>query len=298
MIGRKQGPAPRPASYRHVRTLAILTAGASLLIFMTACPNSANQGRRSPSLPLELVGSAQLPGPATGMSADRDGLLLVDNSGTEIYRLDFNLKPQPSIALGSRMSGIRGLAADAFFVYLYDDKHVYRFDRASGEIAQVTSGIDCQSAVVMAGGELALIDGAGDRILLLDPSQNVTTLNTDYPGLQPAALAVGNDGNFQVLNRTRREVVVLSRIGEMVRSFAVPGTGVRIAVDDSLRLYVLERTGTRIWQISPNGRTVQVDATQLSVNFVGSEIVLFKNWLFVLDHDSRVLKFRIPQIPG
>ena len=283
----------------RLKRLAIPAVLPGLLLLSLACPTRQNRGRGNAlTLNLELVDSARLPGPAVGLCTDRNGLLLADRSGTDIYCYDLNLAARSPVAIGPGITGVRGIAADAFFIFLYDSGRIYRMDRSGGELVQVMSGVDCRYATVLAGGELGFCDATNNRILYVDPTQKVSMLSTDHPDLQPTAFAVGPDGNSYVLNAALRDVVVLSRIGEALRSIPLPGAGIRIAVDDSLRVYVLERTGTRLWRFDSDARRLQADAAQLGLDFVASEMVVVKDWLFLLDRDSRILKLRIPRVTG
>jgi hypothetical protein len=265
----------------------------ALALLTLSCPTRPTQGEKVLQLGFQFVDSLRLPGTAVGFCADRDGLLALDQAGTVIYRCDFDLKPGAAMALNSRMPGLRGMAADPFFIFFYDGSQVFRMDRSNAEVTLVTSGVDCRGAAVLSDGELAISDRTSGRVLLLGSTGNVAVLNDERPDFQPGALAAGRDGNVYVLNDAQRELAVFSRIGEQLRSYSLPDACARVAVDDSLDVYVMQRTGTAFWQVSARGRVASTDPAQLGAAFAATEFVVGGKWLFALDHGNCIRRYRL-----
>jgi hypothetical protein len=265
----------------------------AIALLTASCPIRATQGEKVRPLGVQFVDSLPLPGPAAGFCADRDELLALDQAGTVIYRCDLDLKPGIPIALTSRVPGLRGMAADPFFIFFYDGNQVFRMDRSNAEVTTVTSGVDCRGAAVLSDGELAISDRTSGRVLLLGSTGNVTVLNDERPDFEPGALATGREDYVYVLNDAQREIAVFSRIGEQLRSYALPDACARVAVDDSLNVYVMQRTGTAFWQISPRGRAAVAEPAQLGAAFAATEFVVIGKWLFALDHGDCIRRYRL-----
>ena len=266
-----------------------------MLVFLfSACPKPQTRGSANRLLALQLVDSLRLPGQAVGLCSDRDELLLADNMGTNIYRVDLDLKLRPPIALPARVPGLRCLAADPFFVYLFDATRLFRFDRSRGTMNQASSNVQGHSAVALSSGQLAFSDGFSDRILILDPSGTMSDYNVQV-SLQPGGITFGPDGNFYVLDQMRQSVMILNRVGSLVRSFALPGPSLRIAVDDSLSVYLLERAGGRIWQVDRHNSVATISAAELGVNLAATDMVVSSPWLYLLSHGQYLLKLHLPR---
>jgi hypothetical protein len=268
----------------------ILVLGIGLALL--ACPKSATRKGREAPLELELEGSLRLPSTAAAVCADAEGLLLPDNSGTNIYRVGFDLGEHPPLALPTRLPGIRTLAADEFFIYLFDNTRLLRLDRSSGQLTPMCSNVAGQSAAILNSGQLAFSDGFSRRILLVGPEGGMTDYNTQLP-IEPTAIA-GQDGNLYVLDPSRQVVVVLNRVGNLVRQVPTPLAAMRIAVDDSLNLYLLDRSGTRIEQVSARGQSRIFSGHERGIEFVASDLVVRDAWLYLLDSGRRILRFRLP----
>jgi hypothetical protein len=278
--------------FLDARRLGLLLSGLAALLL--ACPKPQTRGKEGVGLALEFRDSLQLPSQAIGMSPERDGLLIADIAGSNIYRTDFDLRFKPAIALPSRIAGLQAVAADPFFVYLFDQTRFYRLDRSSNRASQLGSNIRGTSPILLGSGELAFIDAYSGHVLILDPTGGITDYNAQRDGFQPSALVFGRDGNFYFLNQARQEVAVLNRVGNLVRRLPLPGPSRKLGVDDSLNVYLLDQTGTEIAQVNPKGVVARVGAEELGLRFVATDMVVNHQWLFLLIDGQRILKFQLP----
>jgi hypothetical protein len=260
---------------------------------LLACAPTQTRSRETQPLALEFMDSLRLDSPVVDFCYDGSNLLLAENTGASIYQVGLDLRFLPPLALPSRVPGIRGLAADPFYVYLADDSRLYRLDRSEGQLVAVGSSIRARSPAMLAGGQVGFIDGFSGRLLALDPNQGVVDQGAQRPGLQPGALAFGPDNNLYVLNQARQELVVFDRLGSVVHAWSLPGAGMRLGVDDSLNAYVLESSGQRIVQIGRRGNRAAVSARELGMSFAGSNLLAVGNRLYVLDQGRRLLEFRL-----
>lgn len=237
--------------------------------------------------------SLALPAQTGAFCADPSGLLMPENSGTNIMVTDFELRPQPPIPIPQRITGILGIAADAFSIYLFDAGQLYRLDRSNGSQSTLSSNIRYEGAAMLASGELLFSDGYSDRILTFDPSGTVSDVNAHGPQFKPSALAPGPDNRIFVVDQGDLELSVFDRIGNSLRACPLPGPVTRVAVDDSANAYLLDRTGTQVWQITQRNQVRKVTASELGIQFVAFDIAVHHNWLYLLDQGRRVLRFRL-----
>jgi hypothetical protein len=284
----------RPSVFcrRRRLTLLLLCTGALILPF-TACPSRQSAGPETGRLDLWFVDSLALPAQTGTFCADPAGLLMPENSGTNIMAADFELHPQPAIPIPQRVTGILGIAADAFSIYLFDAGQLYRLDRSNGSQSTLSSNIRYEGAAMLASGELLFSDGYSDRILTFDPSGTVSDVNARRPEFKPSALASGPDNRIFVINQGDQELAVFDRIGNFLRACPLPGPANRVAVDDSANAYLLDRTGTQVWQITRRNQVRKVTAEELGIRFVAFDIAVHHNWLYLLDQGRRVLRFRL-----
>jgi hypothetical protein len=279
---------PRTARRRlRAGPILVLLAVAVLL----ACPKRATVGYRAPLLRLQIIDSLLLPENVAGMCLDRDGLLFAEYTGSTIYRADWKLKLQPPLAPAAPVAGLRGLAADAFYIYLYDDNRLWRMDRSSAKVSLISSSLHCQSAAVMSSGQVAVVDGYSDRVLLLEPAGGVSDLDVMGESWQPAAVAVGVDNNVYILDQTKRQVVALNRVGSAVHRYRLPGPGQKLAVDDSLNVYVLDPAGTSIARVDPRGGSATTG--DLWTPLVARDLLVAGENFYLLGPGRHVYRYRI-----
>jgi len=244
-------------------------------------------------LDLWFVDSLALSAPAGVMCPDQDGLLLPTNSGTDILGASFELQATPATAVPEPIATIRGIAADAFSIYLFDDSRLYRLDRSRGLLSTLASNIQYQGCVMLPGGELVLSDGYSDRLLTFDASGTVSDINAHRPQFKPGALARGADNSLFVINSGLQELTVFDRIGNLLRTCPLPSAMSRVAVDDSLNAYLLERAGGQIWRVNRHNQLRKVAGEELGIRFVAFDIAIHQQWLYLLDSGRRVLRFRL-----
>ena len=157
----------------------------------------------------------------------------------------------------------------------------------------LSSNIRFQGGVMQSSGELLFSEGYSDRILTFDPSGNVSDVNVHRPQFKPGALALGPDRSLFVINQAMQELAVFDRIGNFLRACPLPAAVNRIAVDDSLNAYLLERSGSQIWQVDRRNRVQKVSAEELGLRFVGFDIAVHHRWLYLLDRGQCILRFRL-----
>jgi len=284
---------PRLRRLRSAAFLCIFCLSSASFLLFTACPGRSTTRAPAERLDLWFVNSLPLSSPASMMCPDPNGLLLPANSGADILSTDFELRAGPGIALPQRVAGIKGIAADAFAIYLFDDSRLHRLDRSQGLLSPLSSNVRFQGGVMRPSGELVFSDGYSDRILTFDPSGNVSDVNVHRPQFKPGALALGPDRSLFVINQGMQEMAVFDGIGNLVRACPLPAAMSRIAVDDSLNAYLLERSGNQVWQVNRRNQVRKVSAGELGLRFVAFDIAVHHHWLYLLDRGQCILRFRL-----
>lgn len=276
----------------RLSAICYLLSAFGYLLF-TACPSRQSAGPGTGRLDLWFVDSLALPAQTGTFCAAPAGLLMPENSGTNIMAADFELQPQPAIPIPQRITGILGIAADAFSIYLFDASQLYRLDRSKGSLSALSSNIRYQGATMLSSGELLFSDGYSDRILTFDPSGTVSDVNAHRPQFKPSALAAGPESRIFVINQGDQELAVFDRIGDLVRTCPLPAPVNRVAIDDSANAYLLDRAGSQVWQITRRNQVRKVTASELGIQFVAFDIAVHHDWLYLLDQGRRVLRFRL-----
>ncbi|MEO0107570.1 MAG: hypothetical protein ABIK62_00110 [candidate division WOR-3 bacterium] len=277
-------------------TRAGIWLGLSVAILCFCAPRAVIT-EQTPRVIAEVLDSMTLSSPAAAMCRDQDGLLLIDRAGTELRNIDFALQLRKVTALPAPISDVQGITADQFFCYFWDRSTIQRLDRISNTLEQVASEVQCLDATLLPSGDLVYIDASSRRPVLLTFARTRSTITIQSEdqavSCQAQALAYGPDGRIRVLSSLPNELLIVDLVGTMVRRQSVPEPGTKIFLDDSLRAFVIERTGSHIWRISQVGPAALLDTKTLGTSSYVTSAVAVRDWLFLLDQGRRLLKLRI-----
>lgn len=270
-----------------------------LLIFLFACYKTYDIKTQFPTLYLSLVDSLWLPNPVAAIGLDTDGgILALEALGNKILKLSSNLILFDSIVMPERIFYPKGIKADNFFIYIYTDNNFYRFDRQNKTLNTILSGVKADGMVVVNTNEVYLADPLNHRIILVD----ATGLTKDFvtqvapTRFEPTAMTYdAKNGMIWVINNQNRAIEAYNRIGNLKASIAIFNyTFDKIALDNDNNLYLLGKNGTSVWRISQKGEFKLFKGTQEG-NFVGTDILLSKERLYILDYQNRILSFQLPR---
>ena len=124
-----------------------LAALGAALCFVAGCVGGGRVAPASSLAQLEPEATVQLGSPAVCICRDGDGLLALENSGTRIIRYSFRdsalgtvpvrgqspwrlaSAPQETLPLTERLTAPAGVAADRFYVYVFDDHVLSRMSK-------------------------------------------------------------------------------------------------------------------------------------------------------------------------
>ncbi|MFO7676651.1 MAG: hypothetical protein R6X12_10095 [bacterium] len=234
--------------------------------------------------------SLTLGAPAVALCADEGRLLVLEASGNRVLRLDSTLAPADTVPLTERLVGPAGIAADRFYVYVHDDRTLYRLPKRDPVLAGWLQGVRVAGLAVFAPGEMLVSDAERATVWLKtlfgESRRFLDALELPRPG----ALAVLPDGMFAALSggsllvRFNRAGIVSSRqpLADTVNLMAADGSG---------RL-VLARAGRpELTVIEPDGRSRRF---RLAGEPAPSGLAVLPGRAVVLDRDARVISYPLP----
>ena len=275
-----------------MRRLAILA-----LFVLLSCYKTYEVKTKIPEFNLTLLDSLRVLNPVSAIGLDTDGgVLLLEVSGAKIIKLSSNLIVFDSIQLPQQLFYPKGISADEFFLYLYTDNGLFRFDRQKKTIKQIFTGIKLEGIAVANSNEIYLSDPQNNRILKIDANGNAKDFIKLPERFEPSRLIFdAKNGIFWVINNRSHAVESYNRIGNLKASIAVfdfDFEGIGLSSDNAL--FLISKNGTGIWRIDQKG-DFRLYLGPRNISFVATDIVLGKERIHILDYQNRILSFKIPQ---
>ncbi|MEO0082559.1 MAG: hypothetical protein ABIL25_09800 [candidate division WOR-3 bacterium] len=251
---------------------------------------------------LNPLAAVQLDGPAVAICSDGADVVVLEVSGTRLVVLDSLLQPGDTIPLTERLTAARGVLADRFYYYVYDDRALYRALKDRLRLDLWLSNVRVAGLAPYATGEMLVCDdernlvwykslfGEGGRFLdptaVADPGPIVA-----LPGGRFCVL----DGGYRLVFFNRARVISGSvRLAEQYDLMAADASGV---------LY-LGRRGSNVVVLTDGKRQVfcELEEADGPIGFAvltgpgsdsGTTPVVR---LAVLDSGSRILLYRPPRL--
>ena len=112
-----------------IRVLSRLAALGAASCLLAGCVGAGRVEPASAFARLEPEATVELGSPAAAICQDGEGLLVLENSGTRVIRYTMALSILDTIPLTERVTAPAGIAADRFYIYIYDDRTLYRTSR-------------------------------------------------------------------------------------------------------------------------------------------------------------------------
>ncbi len=238
---------------------------------------------------LMVVDSLLLSGPAVSICRDGDGLLVLESSGARLLELDSQLVVVETIPLSERVVAPRGIAADRFYVYVHDDRVLYRMLKSE---LVLTSWLNNTRVAGLAGYSTG-------EMLISDEERKVIWYKTLFGGSrvflgvgevrQPGPVVALGDGLYCVLS-ARSMLVFFNQAGIRTRAIQLAGEYDLLAAADSSRL-LLGRRGQPEVVLVKGGVRVRFG---LDRSPEVAAMAVLSDRLVVLDRGSRILTYRLP----
>ena len=280
-----------------------LTALGAALCLVAGCVGAS---RVVPVSSLALLGpevTVELGSPAVGICRDGDGLLALENSGTRVVRYGPALGAAPvpgqsplalvvldTLPLSERLTAPAGVAADRFYLYLYDDHVLYRMSKEKLDLQAWLGNVRVAGLASFESGMMLVSDVDRGAIwykgLFGESRQFISGAEVARPG----AMVALPDGRFAVLSAVSK-LVYFNRNGVVLRTVPLPDGCDLLAGDETGELCIGQRGKTLVWVLKGNrltGFRLPDSVSPLSLTVVGGRLV-------VLDAGTRLGVYRLPE---
>ncbi|MFN7975395.1 MAG: 6-bladed beta-propeller [Acidobacteriota bacterium] len=149
-------------------------------------------------------------------------------------------------------------------------RKLYQYSRdgmRSGQIGGEAIDFGKPVSVACAGGRLMIADTVAKKVIVLNFDGSLQLLidgKPDHPFDEPYTLALDQDGQLCVLDRTANHVYKVSRDGVVLQAFGTAGAGPgqferaeAMAIDDQGRIYVADEAHSRVVVFEPGGAWIR-----------------------------------------
>jgi hypothetical protein len=238
---------------------------------------------------LEVLNSVELATPAVGICRDGDGLLVLENSGTRVLRLNRSLVTFDTLPLSERITAPAGIEADRFYVYVYDNNVL---SRMSKEKLVLQSWLGNVLVAGLAGydvGVMLVSDARRGSIWYKGLFGESRRFISQSEIARPGAMAALPGGVFAALDGGDK-LAFFNRSGVVNKRLAVPeGTDLLVSDADGL-LWLGGKGRAAIWRLA-DGR---LTGFALPDSAGPVALAAFPDAIAVLDAGSRITLFAVP----
>ncbi|MCX6843560.1 MAG: hypothetical protein NTX53_14900 [candidate division WOR-3 bacterium] len=287
--------------------MSLVVLGAALCL-VAGCVGGGRVTPVSSLAQLEPESTADLGSPAVSICRDGDGLLVLENSGTRIVRYGF-----PNSALGSalgtvsvrgqspfaamdtlpltrRVTAPAGVAADRFYVYLYDDHALYRMSKEKLDLQAWLGNVRVAGLASFESGVMLVSDADRGAIwhkgLFGESRQFISGAEIARPG----AMVALPDGTFAVVSAASK-LVYFNRSGVVLRTVPLPQGCDLLAGDETGVLCIGQSGKPEVWVLRGSrltGYGLPGSVSPLSFVVVGGRLA-------VLDAGTSIRVYRMPE---
>jgi hypothetical protein len=277
---------------RHDR-LSLAALGVALC-FVAGCVGGGRVAPASSLAQLEPDATAELGSPAVGICRDGDGLLVLENSGTRIIKLAIDdwrlaIAPQETLPLTERLTAPAGVAADRFYVYVYDDHVLYRMSKEKLSLEAWLNNVRVAGLASFESGMMLVSDVDRGAIWYKGLFGESRKFMSGAEVARPGAMVALPDGSFAVLSAASK-LVFFNRSGVVLRTVPLPDGSDLLAGDETGAFCIGQRGKPLAWVLKGNrltGYRLPDSVSPLSFAVVGGRLV-------VLDAGTRLSVYRLP----
>jgi len=255
--------------------------------------------RLEPDTTIELGSSA------AGICQDLYALLVLENSGTRILRYDFRLSHQgilhqvghsllavaelDTLPLTMRVTAPAGVAADRFYIYVYDDHALYRMSRDKLDLEPWLGNVRVAGLANFEPGTMLVSDADHGAIWYKGLFGESRLFVSAAEIARPGAMVTMEDGNFAVLSPTSKSLHFFNRSGVVTGSIPLPAACDLLAYNSRGTFCVGLRGEPQVWVLRRNKLT----AYSLPDSVSPLSLAVVYSQLMVLDGGTRLLVFGI-----
>lgn len=265
--------------------------GAACFFPLTQCrtaesfrtPNSSGMEELHP------IKSVSLDVETRDFCSDGNRLLVLEGSGTRIVAYDWEFNAIETLPLTVRLSSPRGIYADRFYIYIYDDQTIYRLSKESRLLQPFVNNIRAAGMVQYAPGELLISDEERKLVWLKTFFGESRVFLNRSDVSRPRGLTIISDGTYALLADTWR-LIIFNRAGIVISRFNLPARVDLLTADHhNNRLLLMRRGGNTLFLVSnrPNVYLLQniINPVQILCSF---------DRLYVLDNYRRMVVYPLP----
>lgn len=261
------------------------------MVVSTGCRGTGKVVPFNPSAVLEPSTIKDLSEGGVAICADGARLLVLTASGTRLLTVDSNFNQMETIPLNRRLVAPRGIGADRYYIYLYDDNVLYRMAKDKLTMQELLGNVRVAGLANYAPGEVLVSEGERQFVLLktLFGESRVFLDKVDVP--QPGAMTNFPNGVWGILSAGDR-LVKVNRAGIVVGTAKLmPGVDI-LAADKWGRAVVLKRGEPVVW-VEENGK---FNGYELSGAKMPTGCAVLDGQIVILDNGNRLISYRLPAI--
>jgi len=273
------------------RALGCLVAVGTALLVMAGCVGAGRVVPVSSFPQLEQAATAELGSSAAAICQDGETLLVLENSGTRVVRYTAALEIVDTIPLTERVTAPFGIAADRFYIYIYDDHTLYRMSRDKLTMQAWLGDVRVAGLAGFEPGIMLVSDADRNSIwykgLFGESRRFIGAAEIARPG----AMVALQDGSFAVVSPASRLLFFFNRSGVVTRSLSLPAACDLLVVGEQGLLCMGVRGKPQVWVLEGNrmtGYSLPESVSPLSIALVGRSLA-------VLDAGTKLSVYRIAE---
>ncbi len=238
---------------------------------------------------LELLKAVEFSSEVVAVCPDGERLLLLDGSGTRVIALDSNFAVRETIPLEIRLMPPRGLASDRYYIYLSDDKCLYRLAKDKLTMSAWLNNVRVAGLGGFAPGEVLVSDQERQVVWLKTLFGESRSFLDQSEVRQPKAIVAFPGGVFGVLDGSNR-LLKVNRAGIIIGILPLPQGVDLIGVDKEGQVLAGRRGEGAIWVLKD--KNIIGYELKGAVNING--IAVWGDKIVVVDGSSRILVYFTP----
>ena len=272
-----------------IRVLSRLAALGAASCLLAGCVGAGRVEPASAFARLEPEATVELGSPAAAICQDGEGLLVLENSGTRVIRYTMALSILDTIPLTERVTAPAGIAADRFYIYIYDDRTLYRTSRDKLNLQPWVGDVRVAGLASFEPGIMLVSDADRNVIWYKGLFGESRLFLSTAEAARPGAMVALGDGSFAVLRPASRLLFFFNRSGVVTRSISLPSACDLLAANEQGLLCMGVRGKPQVWVLNAGKMT----GYSLPDSVSPLSIALVRDRLVVLDAGTRLSVCRI-----
>jgi hypothetical protein len=268
------------------------------LIFVVGCASQTiilQTANKTTEMP-DLIDSVRFAKPVIDFCINNQAeLLVLDGSGEKIFKSNINnLSYKDTIYLPQKINFLKGIASDNFYIYLYSDNSLFRFDPVTQRLATIIDWkdkVNIYDLTITSEGEILIADNLNGQILLMNSLGKIVKFNITTKDLfVPSGIVYDNDNSqLLVINKAQNRIELYSRIGNLESTIKLPNPACSNVTINQDKIFVWAKSSKNIYyQIKGNADWHQIAFNQPIIN-----IAFYNSFLLLLDSTKGIYIYKI-----